>query len=598
MPGPGVSPPKRALQLKLDSFFLRDSTEREGATLGRQSFNGSSKENSGVGVNLGAKKGLITTTGETTQDNEISKSPSVLAVPYSAQAHNNQHCIVEDYLHFPPDGKRLVLACKVTKDQLRELCWKNGVDCEELGVCCVKRLKIADGTAATVKYESPNWSQGKSKRKASRTQTSPLEEYEVDQVVKVRIRESKLECLIKWKGWDEKYNQWEPLHNLDCHVMLIDYLVENKYPDRILAGVLRHIMEVTLLDNPVLDLKIAYPLLERKFVLSEASQYTQKSLKAMRTDITNLRSSQLLSRIHEEFGGPCKFIRTMLERQDYLDELENWRESIKKTVREPAALFVENFVDNDPPPTNFQFMSDYTYAEGIMIERAELGCRCRDCYKDGCGGLHNERQKAYNERGVLTVACRRSNSGIIECNASCTCPASCFNRVTQRGRQVPVTIFKTDNGRGWGLRANAPIRAWSFVMEYLGEVITSEMAGQRTDDTYLFDIDFNTEREAKYTVDALQCGNCSHFINHSCNPNLVVIPVWVDNLDLLMPRLAFFSSRDIRKHEELTFDYRVNVTEAESLDLSRASMDDNPAAPGRLLFQCRCGAENCRGQFN
>lgn len=80
---------------------------------------------------------------------------------------------------------------------------------------------------------------------------------------------------------------------------------------------------------------------------------------------------------------------------------------------------------------------------------------------------------------------------------------------------MPVTIFKTDNGRGWGLRANAPIRAWSFVMEYLGEVITSEMAGQRTDDTYLFDIDFNTEREAKYTVDALQCGNCSHFINHS-----------------------------------------------------------------------------------
>lgn len=93
-----MSPPKRALQLKLDSFFLRDSTEREGATLDRQSFNGSSKENSGVGVNLGAKKGLITTTGETTQDNEISKSPSVLAVPYSAQAYNNQHCIVEDYL--------------------------------------------------------------------------------------------------------------------------------------------------------------------------------------------------------------------------------------------------------------------------------------------------------------------------------------------------------------------------------------------------------------------------------------------------------------------------------------------------------------------
>lgn len=58
----------------------------------------------------------------------------------------------------------------------------------------------------------------------------------------------------------------------------------------------------------------------------------------------------------------------MLERQDYLDELENWRESIKKTVREPAALFVENFVDNDPPPTNFQFMS--VSAGSCLIEDA------------------------------------------------------------------------------------------------------------------------------------------------------------------------------------------------------------------------------------
>lgn len=57
------------------------------------------------------------------------------------------------------------------------------------------------------------------------------------------------------------------------------------------------------------------------------------------------------------FGGPSEFIRMLLERQEYLDELESWRESIKKSVHEPAALFVENFIDNEPPPTDFRFMS-------------------------------------------------------------------------------------------------------------------------------------------------------------------------------------------------------------------------------------------------
>ena len=38
---------------------------------------------------------------------------------------------------------------------------------------------------------------------------------------------------------------------------------------------------------------------------------------------------------------------------------------------------------------------------------------------------------------------------IYECNAKCNCGEDCKTRVVQKGRQVPLEIFKT-NKRGWG----------------------------------------------------------------------------------------------------------------------------------------------------
>ena len=76
----------------------------------------------------------------------------------------------------------------------------------------------------------------------------------------------------------------------------------------------------------------------------------------------------------------------------------------------------------------------------------------------------------------------------------------------------------------------------SFVVEYGGEVITSdeaEIRGQSYDAeglTYLFDLDFSGEEV--FTVDAGKYGNVSHFVNHSCDPNLNVYVVWINNQDL------------------------------------------------------------------
>ena len=42
---------------------------------------------------------------------------------------------------------------------------------------------------------------------------------------------------------------------------------------------------------------------------------------------------------------------------------------------------------------------------------------------------------------------------------------------------------------GWGLRTICPIPKGSFVLSYVGEVISDEEADRRADDSYLFDLD-------------------------------------------------------------------------------------------------------------
>ena len=58
-------------------------------------------------------------------------------------------------------------------------------------------------------------------------------------------------------------------------------------------------------------------------------------------------------------------------------------------------------------------------------------------------------------------------------------------------------------------------------------------------------------------MDAARYGNVSHFVNHSCDPNLQVFNVFIDNLDTRLPRIALFSTRTINAGEELTFDYQM-----------------------------------------
>lgn len=113
-------------------------------------------------------------------------------------------------------------------------------------------------------------------------------------------------------------------------------------------------------------------------------------------------------------------------------------------------------------------------------------------------------------------------------------------------------------GRGFGLFACEDVKKLTFVCEYAGEVVGVSEAGRRLGSgdggmNYLIVLREHCATGVVLTcVDPRCMGNVGRFANHSCDPNLLMVPVRVDNS---IPRLALFARRDITAGEELTFDY-------------------------------------------
>uniref|UniRef100_A0A673HMG6 Histone-lysine N-methyltransferase n=1 Tax=Sinocyclocheilus rhinocerous TaxID=307959 RepID=A0A673HMG6_9TELE len=247
------------------------------------------------------------------------------------------------------------------------------------------------------------------------------------------------------------------------------------------------------------------------------------------------------------------------------------------------------------------YINDYKVGDGIMLNEVSVGCECTDCLGnpvEGCCAGASQHKFAYNELGQVRI---RPGLPIYECNKRCHCGIDCPNRVVQRGIQYSLCIFRTDNGRGWGVKTMERIRKNTFVMEYVGEIITTEEADCRghiydkEGATYLFDLDYVDD---EYTVDAAHYGNISHFVNHSCDPNLQVYNVFIDNLDERLPRIAFFATCGIKAGEELTFDYKMKI---DPVDAESTKMDSNfsltglPGSPKkRMHVECKCEVPTCR----
>ncbi|CAO2827103.1 unnamed protein product [Amaranthus hypochondriacus] len=232
----------------------------------------------------------------------------------------------------------------------------------------------------------------------------------------------------------------------------------------------------------------------------------------------------------------------------------------------PSPDFLRQFwgsasLSNPNPQFNF---SNYFALGGC-------GCCCTDICNEDC-----------------SCSVLRGGEVVTECGIGCKCDASCGNRVSQKGVSVRLKIVRIQN-KGWGLFADQFIPQGSFICEYAGELLNTEEARRRqqvydklTGDSrfspaLLVVREYLPSRKAcfRINIDATRIGNIARFINHSCDGGNLST-VLVRSSGVLLPRVCFFSSRDIRAGDELSFSYGEVRLKSEGL-------------------RCFCGSSSCYG---
>jgi len=197
----------------------------------------------------------------------------------------------------------------------------------------------------------------------------------------------------------------------------------------------------------------------------------------------NLRCRGLLKQLHQDLarapGGPVRpgprglpprASSFLVQKAEQRQALRRWEQHLNNTRSHRGRIAVENEVDLHGPPRDFVYINEYKVGAGIQLTPVAVGCECSDCMAEAAGGCcpgasHNK--FAFNEAGLVRI---RAGLPIYECNSRCRCGSDCPNRVVQKGIRYDLCIFRTGNGRGWGVRTMERIRKNSFVMEYIGEV--------------------------------------------------------------------------------------------------------------------------------
>lgn len=178
-----------------------------------------------------------------------------------------------------------------------------------------------------------------------------------------------------------------------------------------------------------------------------------------------------------------EFLLTVIQR--YADEREqcHWCQLRTFDTHRKTPITIVNDVDSVAIPPNFRFIEKMIYRKGVKPaeDNFRSGCDCQtdlDCQYGGCqclsdlldgdedgddenamslGGQESHLRKkkyAYHlhgaKKGLMRSEMLETKLPLYECHESCSCSASCPNRVVEQGRTVPLQIFRTEN-RGWGM---------------------------------------------------------------------------------------------------------------------------------------------------
>ncbi|XP_064410107.1 histone-lysine N-methyltransferase SETD2 [Latimeria chalumnae] len=290
------------------------------------------------------------------------------------------------------------------------------------------------------------------------------------------------------------------------------------------------------------DLKERMPLKKRRQDLESDSESDMEMREAKKLKLEELEPETSLQ--SSEWVGPC------CNMEDFRDP-QRWKDGSKQRMMPPY----------------FDLIEENMY----LTERKKCKTH-RDIKRMQCECSVLTRE----ERAQGEVACGEDCLNrllMIECSSRCPNGDYCSNRRFQRKQHADVEVILTEK-KGWGLRAAKDLPPNTFVLEYCGEVLDHKEFKARVKEYarsknihYYFMALKNDE-----IIDATQKGNCSRFMNHSCEPNCET-QKWTVNGQL---RVGFFTTKLVPAGAELTFDYQFQRY-------------------GQEAQKCFCGSANCRG---
>uniref|UniRef100_A0A3P8NTL6 [histone H3]-lysine(36) N-trimethyltransferase n=1 Tax=Astatotilapia calliptera TaxID=8154 RepID=A0A3P8NTL6_ASTCA len=263
-------------------------------------------------------------------------------------------------------------------------------------------------------------------------------------------------------------------------------------------------------------------------------------------------------------------------KRDRQGDTEVAKETLVKSAADRPSLTLQDFQDanrwkefakSKKMPPYFDLIEENLYLTERKKSKSHRDIKRMQCE---CPVLPREDRA----RGVLACGDDCLNRLLmIECSSRCLNGAYCSNRRFQMKQHADFDVILTED-KGWGLRAAKDLASNTFVLEYCGEVLdhkefktrVKEYARNKNIHYYFMSLKNNE------IIDATLKGNCSRFMNHSCEPNCET-QKWTVNGQL---RVGFFTTKAVTAGTELTFDYQFQRY-------------------GKEAQKCFCGAPSCRG---
>lgn len=404
---------------------------------------------------------------------------------------------------------------------------------------------------------------------------------EIDEIIDHGIINGVRYFLVKWKHWSKGFKTWERFSNLSRALNLIfKYEMKRNNKDlenpKFINGI--HLMLSKNIISYLFEWcktgsGLSLPLISTEELLALAVDLE------LGTTVTQANRFKCL-RLQ------CAVIALNHYRQEQLNEFLQWEIDFNLRRTNRTNIGIENNMDLEGPPSSFAYTPKYIPRCGIIIsDDPPIGCNCvRNCaFSDNCCNEMAGHSSVYGSNKNILV---KPGCPVFECNKKCKCSEKCTNRVVQLGSSIDVCIYKTSNC-GWGVKAKSNIRKGQFVGNYVGEIITVEESEIRLENNssridLMWNLDFDDTQDFKYIIDGTHFANFTCFINHSCDANLNVYAVWIDNLDRNLPQLSLFSNREILAGEQLTTNY-----------FQRYSPNDLKKSG----IKCQCNLKNCKGYY-